>query len=137
MSKHLTTAQLSEWIAGERSAENAAHLKACATCRTELTGFESGLVALGQSVRTWAARQDLAPGFEIPKRSSWRWALAGVAIAVAVLLPARWNTEARREAALREDAQLLEHIDMQLSRSVPATMEPLMILMQEGKEERQ
>ena len=53
------------------------------------------------------------------------------------LLPVRWNTEAQRDAALREDAEFLKHIDAQLSRAVPATMEPLMNLMQERKDEHE
>ena len=142
MIKHLSTAQISEWIAGERAQENQRHLQGCAACRAELAAFESGLVALGQSVRHWAAQQDAVPSLEIraPRGLagvSWRWALAAAAIGAVALLPIRWNSEARREAALQQDAEFLEHIHTQLSRAVPATMEPLMILMQEGKDEHQ
>jgi hypothetical protein len=63
--------------------------------------------------------------------------LAAVAIGCAALLPVRWNLEAQHEARLQEDAELLAHIDAQLSRAVPATMEPLMNLMQEGKDDHQ
>jgi len=139
MSKHLSAAQLSEWIAGERAPENERHLRLCAVCRAELVGFESALSALGQSVRSWAAQQDAGPRLEFHGKS-WRWAFAAVAIGAVALLSVRWNMEARREAVLQQDAEFLEHINTQLSRTVPATMEPLMNLMQEGqqgKDERQ
>src|SRR5688572_1098961 len=120
MSNHLSTAQISEWIAGERAPENERHLQGCAACRGELAAFESGLVALGQSVRHWAAQQDAGPRLEIRGRRklarvSLRWALAAAAVGAAALLPVRWATEARREIALQQDAELLEHIHTQLS----------------------
>lgn len=142
MNEHLSTAQISEWIAGERAGESERHLRECAACRIELAGFESGLEALGQSVRYWAAQQNVAPSSGIHARvsgarASWRWALAAVVVGVMLLLPVRWSREAQREAARQADAEFLAHIDIQLSRVVPTTLEPWMNLMQQGKDEHE
>jgi len=142
MNEHLSTTQISERLAGDRSGQNERHLQHCAACRSEVAAFETGLAALGQSIRYWAAQQDVTPSSEIdirrsPARLSWRWVPASVVIGAAVFLPVHWNLEARREAARQEDAKFLESVDTQLSRAVPASMEPLMNLMQQGKDEHE
>jgi hypothetical protein len=142
MNSHLSPARFAEWISGEHAVESERHLLECPACRSELESFESGLAALGECVRSWATQENAAPDLRIGEqarsvRPAWRWALAGVAIGGMVLLPILRSTQTQRAAALQEDAELLRHIDSQLSRAVPATMEPLMNLMQQRREEEE
>jgi anti-sigma factor RsiW len=139
MNKHLSSKQISRWIAGQQTSKVERHLEQCAECSMELTRSHSGFVAFAQSVREWAQQQkeELQPA-EIrawtASRNRWRpWVLglaAGV-VALAVGIPAYRSSRDARE----KDAQLLEQVQTQLSRSVPASMEPLMRLMGEETEE--
>ena len=118
------------------------HMRDCATCRAEQAAFDAGLAAFARSVRSWAAQQPHPPNplIRTTRRSAHAfrpWLLAAIAVVAAVLLPIRWISVARREAAWRENAILLERVNTQLSRTVPATMQPLMDLMQEGMEDPQ
>ena len=136
MNEHLSSKQISKWIAGEQPADIERHLQECAECSMELTRLHSGFAAFAQSVRGWAQHhEELAMRNEViptPRPISWRpwvWGLAAGIVALAVGIPAyRGNRD--------KDAQLLEQVQAQLSRSVPASMEPLMRLMGEETEER-
>ncbi len=142
MIKHLSSAQICEWVAGGRTTECEQHLGACAACSTELAAFESGLAALGRAVRYWAAQQDIESGRAMPQRSGigrnrWRWAAVAAAAGALGFLPVQWVRNAQREAQWAEDAELLSRVNTELARTVPATMQPLMDLMEKGMEENQ
>ena len=147
MNEHLSPAQFSEWILGERDADEERHVRECPQCSTELARCQSALVAFGQSAREWVERQEAAasPGSEAWASANrgvaarpWRWA-AAAAIVIAAGVPIYNSTreadlDARRQQE-QEDAQLLLRINTQLSRMAPASMEPLLELMQEeGRE---
>lgn len=129
MNQHLSTAQISEWVAGERTAETQRHVRECPACKAELAGFESSLSAFGHAVREWAVQPQMHPKLQEGSNASWRWALGTAAMLAVALLPAYWQQESPIDTAQQTDALLLEGIDMQLSRTVPASMEPLMTLM--------
>jgi hypothetical protein len=140
MNQHLSNEQISEWIAGERTAETQRHIRECPVCDAELAGFESGLSAFGHAVRQWAVQKEMHPKPQELPNASWRWALGAAAILTLALLPAYWQGEAPISAVQDDDARLLENIDIHLSRTVPSSMEPLMTLMnltQERKDERE
>jgi hypothetical protein len=142
MNSHLSSPQISEWVAGYRTTECEQHLRECATCSTELAAFESGLSGLGRSVRYWAAQQEIESSRSMPTRSDigrnrWRWAAVAAAAGALALLPVQWARNAQREAQWAEDAELLSRVNTELSRTVPSTMQPLMDLMEKGMEENQ
>jgi hypothetical protein len=142
MNRHLSSAQISEWVAGDHTTECEQHLRECAACSAELAVFESGLAVLGRSVRYWAAQQDFESQRSIPDRGDigrnrWRLAVVAAAAGALALLPVHWSRNAQREAQWAEDAQLLSRVNAELARTVPATMQPLMDLMQKGLEENQ
>jgi hypothetical protein len=140
MNHHLSSAEISEWIAGERTAEIQRHVRECPICHAELTGFEADLSAFGQSVRQWAAEQETRQSYRELPSASWRWAWGTAAILAVALLPAYWHRQVPIDATLQDDELLLENVDVQLSRMVPASMEPLLNLMslpQERKDDRE
>ncbi len=111
---------------------------------SELTGLEDALKGFHDAVRNWAARQpgSECPGmrFESAQRARTvrraRWALAATAALVLLAVPV-WKTsvEKKRAAEAEADARLLEQVSVQLSRPVPASLEPLsMVFVPEGNQ---
>jgi hypothetical protein len=54
MSEHLSSEQLSWWIAGERSAAAESHVHACAACRDELVRCREALALFRESGEQWS-----------------------------------------------------------------------------------
>jgi hypothetical protein len=142
---HLSETQISRFIAGQQVPEVEFHLRHCPTCSAELARVHSGFAAFGRSVREWARQPDVpmsATPWTEPtdtvRRRPRLWSLAAAAIALAVGLPIYQEYRATRDEARRQrDAELLEQVHAQLSRAVPASMQPLMELMYEEREEPQ
>lgn len=144
MTQHLSAKEISRWIAGRPTAAQERHIQRCAECSAEVARAESGLAAFRHSIREWAQTLETPPvsiaswaGVENRPRSRRHvWGLAAAAVALAVGVPIyRESQLARVEATRQRDAELLEQVETQLSRAVPASMEPLMELMYEEREE--
>ncbi|HTP86916.1 MAG TPA: hypothetical protein VMJ34_08210 [Bryobacteraceae bacterium] len=131
MSAHLSAQEISEWAAGMRPREREDHLHECAECRSELTRLQGALSEFRDSVRGWSAEQGSYPRpawlTERPRVSHWlRWALVAAAMLALVAIPVyRSRLQPQRAETDIDDAVLMEQIDDGISRSVPATMEPL------------
>ena len=134
---HLSSKDICRWMAGERAAERGAHVRECSLCGAEVARFEGALKRFGGSVREWSAAQ---PGAQSP--GAWRadrrwrvrplrWGLAAAALVVLAVIPVWKSARDRRIAAeaAQADAILMEQVDAQVSRTVPATLEPLANLM--------
>lgn len=139
---HLSSEQMSAWTLGERSPEVERHLQACHDCNQEIVRLEDGLLAFKHSVENWAQQQASIPGIQIAgppaRRWYWQWAAASVVAISVVLLPLYLDRrEAQREAASAQDSLLLTQINARLARTVPQSMEKLMELMNDGKEDSQ
>jgi hypothetical protein len=65
-------------------------------------------------------------------RTAQRWILAFAALAIAVTVPICRNEMGRQreEELFRADAQLWERVNAQVSRTIPAPLEPLMKLVE-------
>jgi membrane protein insertase Oxa1/YidC/SpoIIIJ len=137
---HLSSDQVFEWTLGERDPEIERHLRHCVTCNREVSGLEQGLRVYRQSVLDWAARP---VSMEIPAQrvhtGSWAWTAAVTAVATSLaLVPLYLDVrQARLEARNVQDSELLDEVQARLTRNVPQSMQTLMELMAEGKEERQ
>ena len=139
MRAHLSSEQISRWMAGDRTPDADRHLRECARCAAETARLKTLLAEFRSSVIAWSALQK---GAEAPER--WtplehrrrftsgvlRWKLAAAALAIAVIVPICKNSsDRRREAeAFEADVRLWEEVNAQVSRSVPAPLEPLMKL---------
>jgi len=130
MKSHLTSEEICNWLGGKRGHE--VHIFDCPQCRQELdqlqtalTGFRASLEQLPvPAVNRIAARQALP-----------RWILAAAALSLLAAMPLYWNVRQERAAEqARADELLLQRIDAGLSRSVPASMEPLMQLVSKEKQ---
>lgn len=137
MNAHLSSEQFSQCISGQASASAAAHLRDCPVCSAELANFREALGQFREGVRAWSDHRANAL-MALPERASTRvswiashqlaWALllAAVCVIASFVVP-RYRTGAPPPA----DAVLLKQVDAELSRTAPASMEPLMKLVVE------
>jgi len=139
MRAHLSSKEISRWMAGDRIPDADQHLRECPQCAAETARLKTLLTEFRYSVIAWSALQK---GAEAPER--WtplehrrrftsgvlRWKLAAAALAIAVIVPICKNSsDRRREAeAFEADVQLWEEVNAQVSRPVPTPLEPLMKL---------
>ena len=135
MSEHLSPERVFEAIAGRRNAEVEEHLRVCSFCDAEVGQLRNSIAGLSQAVHSvttppinWA---ELRPQ---SRTRQFTWIVAAAMIAMAVALPVYEKTQSRQNEAMEADAGLLEEVDAQLSREVPASMQSLMELMREDKE---
>jgi hypothetical protein len=138
MSQHLSSQEISQWMIGERTAQQEQHVGQCSECGAELARMEAALTLFRGSVRHWSGRQSRAEPPAIPsilpargsRTQPVRWALVAAALLVLAAVPIYRNAqETQRQADLaRADALLLEQVDAEVSRAVPRPMEPLVKL---------
>jgi anti-sigma factor RsiW len=139
MIAHLSSEQLSECMLGQASSIVRQHVQDCPACRAEMANFREALGEFRGAVRAWSedqagkyqANAALAIPAAVGEPRSFRpshqlaWALliAAVCIVASFVLPRHRGAD-----AVGSDAVLLNQVDAQVSRTVPASMEPLMKL---------
>jgi hypothetical protein len=144
--KHLSSEEISSVVAGISISEEA-HVHECADCAQEVERLKNMLALFRGSVREWTDKLDHSE-FPIHEavvsqvrrsrtshRASMAWVAMAAAFAAAVAIPMYQDSreqeakaQAKRDAQLR-DAQLMDDVNEQLSRSGPLAMDPLMRLM--------
>jgi hypothetical protein len=135
---HLSADQLSEWTLGERTASSAQHVASCPLCQSKIEQFEEALGGFRKSVRAWSENEFVnQPPLAWPdKPVRWNWrplaAIAAVGLMIALLLTTFARHETRpltaSSVSISEDAALLSQIDQEVSRTIPAAMDPLSAL---------
>jgi hypothetical protein len=142
MKRHLTEDEIGAFVAGDSASGTMDHLAECAECRRQTAELQGILLAFRESATKWATAQQ--PAIRVPEAPQWwqprpRWALAVVALALLTAIPAyRHFTTPVTPIATQElttydreaDTALLKQVDAEISRSVPAPMEPLLTLVQ-------
>ena len=139
MSMHLSSEQISGWIAGDRTPAAEQHLRECRQCAEETERLAALFAEFRSSAIEWSLlqKEDEAPRQWTPSKQRGgffgrvlRWKLAAAAIAIMLVFPICKTLNDRQRGAelLKADAQLLEEISNQISRPVPASLEPLMDL---------
>jgi len=126
MNSHLSLEEIYQWLAGEGREEAEEHFRECPACKAEMQELHDALAGFRSSLE-----QAQVPAVSYPRVRPTlpRWILATAALALLVATPLYWNAHQQRAAEqARADELLLERIDASLSRSVPASMEPLMQL---------
>ena len=126
MNSHLTSEEMYQWLSGEHGADVEEHFRECTACQTELLQFRSALAGFRTSL-------EKSPVPAVRRKQSSqrlsRWVLASAALSLMVAAPVYWNARQQRAAEqAKADELLLERVNAGLSRSVPASMEPLMQL---------
>ena len=126
MKSHLSSDQICKWLAGERGLQEQGHLRDCPACRAELDQFEHALNGFRSSLQESPVP---AVNYSRSRQILPRWILATAALALVLAAPVYWNTRQQRSTEdSKTDELLLERVNAGLSRSVPASMEPLMQL---------
>jgi hypothetical protein len=139
MSAHLSSEQISKWIAGDRTPDADRHLQECIQCSSEIARLKTVLAEFRSSVVAWSALQKNAEAPERwaiskPRRKfvhsilHWRLAAATLVVIAIVLTGKNISDRHRKAAEFQADVQLWEEVNAQISRPVPASMEPLMNL---------
>lgn len=130
MNSHLSPEQISEWMIGQKAPEVEEHLAQCPECAAAVEKIRAPIAMFRGAVREWSGHQVATP----VKRSGVLWLRVAATAAALVVLVAIGIDGANRRAAgiARQDDALLEQVQAQVSRSVPAPMEPLYDLMSEG-----
>jgi hypothetical protein len=141
---HLTDDQLSEWLAGESTAETRSHLEACPQCRDEAGTLRDGISRYSFSLRDQARHAQAAHLVNVdPKKTlaahRLRWA-AAAALAMLLAAPTAWMmrprvvpaplstasaTSASQPSATMSDDELLEAVNNDLNRDVPQALAPI------------
>jgi hypothetical protein len=126
MISHLSSEHFCRWIAGERGPEEEQHLGECPACQAELDHFQQALAGFNRSLE-----QCSVPPITLrPVRQTLpRWILATAALSLIIAAPVYWSMRQQRDLEqAKADRLLLERVHVGLSRTVPASMEPLMEL---------
>jgi len=120
------------------SPEQLQHIRQCAQCRDELQQFENMIDALKDTVRSNVNHhlaQEVRPVHLVRLAPTppffWKWVLAAAVILSVGALPLIFHS--RRSEVVSapgldsEASALMESININLSRDLPAPMEPLML----------
>jgi hypothetical protein len=132
MNRHLSAEDFSGWMIGERTPEREQHLAACATCAAELDKLQAPIALFRGAVCEWTANEERrVAAIPARSRSGGLWLrVAATAAVVAVLVAIGIGGSNRRAAGIdREDEMLLGQVQAEVSRPVPATMQPVYNLM--------
>jgi len=142
---HLSDDQLSEWLAGESTAETRSHLEACLQCRDEAGALRDGISRYGFSLREQSRQAQAAHLVNIDPRKTvtahrLRWTAAAALamllaaptawlmrphVAPAPLLPVAKVTSASQPSTAMSDDELLEAVNNDLNRDVPEALAPV------------
>ena len=126
MNSHLSLEEIYQWLSGERREEVEEHFRDCPACKAEMQQFQIALAGFRSSLEQAPVP---AVSYSRVRHTLPRWILATAAVLLLVATPVYWNARQQHAAEqAKSDELLLERIDASLSRSVPASMEPLMQL---------
>jgi predicted anti-sigma-YlaC factor YlaD len=125
MNSHLSSEEMYQWLSGE-GVEVEEHLRDCPACQAELHQLKNALAGFRNSLEECP----VPPASWRPVRHNLpRWILATAASSLLVATQVYWSARQQRLAdQAKADELLLERVQTGLSRSVPASMEPLLQL---------
>src|SRR5262245_25766942 len=135
MSHHLSEDQFARCAIGDGGKAELEHLRSCPSCNAELELFGNAVSAFRTAVRNridvHVPRQFAeSPVSSIP---TWRWAVVVALFVVAVSIPffisAPKPPQVIQETTTEMDPDaLMRAVNLHLSRTVPAPMEPVLAL---------
>jgi len=140
MSNHLSQDQFAKCAFGRLARAELQHISECPECRAELDRFGNALSLFRSAIRH---RIDDRVALHTPGgtrlrpaetgMSKWRWALVAAVVVVVVTLPFFMSENKPQEAVIQPSTEtnpdaLMDRVNLHLSRTVPAPMEPMMSL---------
>jgi hypothetical protein len=89
MNRHLSSAEISSWMAGERRADQERHARECAPCRAEIERLEKAFACFRESGQRWADhwyvfRDARSVAGQRPR--PWGWLSLAVSLAAPVIV---------------------------------------------------
>jgi hypothetical protein len=144
MSKHLTEDQIARCFAGQYTIDERQHIQQCAACGAQLDRLATSISLFRNAVRDRIdARVALhAPAivFEdqppVSATPIWRWAMVTVVAVLLVALPffiTRPQQFVENASAPADPDILMREINVHLSRTMPAPMEPILTLIPDSE----
>ncbi|MBS1872959.1 MAG: hypothetical protein JSU00_07075 [Acidobacteria bacterium] len=131
---HLTSEQISDYLSAASDGGVQRHLAGCAQCRSEVERLDAALRGFRAAIHQWAEAPSPPPA-AAGLRNPWWVALAVAAVLLVCVLLSRQAPAPIPAAAPASDAALLNQIDSDAARTVPAPMEPLSQLVSWDPEE--
>ena len=131
MSGHLSSVEISEWLAGIRASDAERHLAECAVCAAELERAGEPLARFGAATRAWCAAETPVPrlgSVASAARRRQRFMTMRVALAAAAVLMVAAPVYRQHQRAIemaRQDEALLEQVQTEVALSAPEPMQPL------------
>jgi anti-sigma factor RsiW len=138
MNRHLSEDQIARCIVGEATIAEAQHVRECPECGAELNRFSKSVAQFQSSIRERINdRIALVPSVAVSRPYSagtriQRWVLVAAVAVILVVLP--FIRTGNKPKALPEPAYteadpdaVMNRVNLHLSRTVPAPMEPLML----------
>ena len=135
MKQHLSQEQFSRCFLGTATSEERRHVLDCGECRMELESFATSVASLRSAIRERVdghvtPQPVLSIRLEGPPRI--RWALVSVALLLIGMLPLLTtlpDRNAHPTPITTSPEDLMNAINVHLSRTVPSPMEPMMPLL--------
>jgi hypothetical protein len=131
MNEHLTSRQVSEFVAGLAGPAIGEHVHQCDVCRSEAERLSDTLGSFRQSVRQWSNEQEHRRPVILHsarkatlQRLGWTAALAACLIA-GMAIPHDKGVKPAPARRIISDAELLVQVDRELSEVVPPSMAPI------------
>jgi len=143
MSNHLSEDQFAKCIAGLPTGAELQHIRGCPECRAELENLGTTISLFRSALRDriddrMALQRPAVTPFPIRPAETvmpgWRWAVVAAALVVFVMLPFFISKPIPQESSpavsIETDADaLMNAVNIRLSRTLPAPMEPMMSLL--------
>ena len=137
MNRHLSEDQIARCVVGEAAGSEVQHARECLECGGELNRFRKSLALFQNSIQERVnARIALVPTAAVLRPSEAgtrapRWVLVAAAAVVLVVLPfirSGNNPTTSEVLSIETDPDaVMNRVNLDLTRTVPAPMEPLML----------
>jgi anti-sigma factor RsiW len=140
MSNHLSEDQIARCFAGQSTGAEQQHIQDCDACRAELDRLGRSISLFRSAVRD---RIDARVALHAPKIAVqpavtpvWRWALVAAVSAVLATVPffiTRPQQFINNVSAPTDPDTLMREVNLHVSRTLPAPMEPILTLIPEDE----
>jgi predicted anti-sigma-YlaC factor YlaD len=129
MNQHLSSKRIAGWTIEDHSAEEVQHIQECTECAAQVERLAETLGMFRVAVRETAANfVEQRQVLQMPRRRmAVLWLTVAAALMTLAVVPVYRVQENRQKAAemARQDAELMEQVNAELSEGVAAPMKPL------------